>query len=147
VSTTGRSEPDARRRRDRGSAVVATLTFSFVFMAGAFIWLSRTVDRSIHDRSQATAVAFQAARAGAQQVDAEASRRTGTVVVDADRAVAAARGTVARLLAANGDRGSVGAVDVDAVRVTVTVSITTSGRTVTASATATAHFGFDAADE
>ena len=55
--------------------------------------------------------------------------------------------TAARLLAANGDRGSVGAVDVDAVRVTVTVSITTSGRTVTASATATAHFGFDAADE
>jgi hypothetical protein len=135
------------RRRDRGSAVVATLTFSFVFMAGAFIWLSRTVDRSLHDRSQATAVAFQAARAGAQQIDLEASRRTGTLVLDADLAVAAARASATRTLATNGDRGAVGAITVDGVRVTVTVVITTSGRAVDGTATATAHYGFDDADQ
>ena len=135
------------RRRDRGSAVVATLTFSFVFMAGAFIWLSRTVDRSLHDRSQATAVAFQAARAGAQQIDLGASRRAGAPVLDAERAVAAARASATRTLAANGDRGAVGAITVDGVRVTVTVVISTSGRSVDGTATATAHYGFDAADQ
>ncbi|MFT3851481.1 MAG: hypothetical protein QM733_01865 [Ilumatobacteraceae bacterium] len=137
----------AAARRDRGSAVVATLTFSFVFMAGAFIWLSRTVDRSIHDRSQAAAVAFQAARAGAQQIDLEASRRSGDVVVDADLAVAAARASAARMLAANGDTGAITAVTVDGDRVTVTVAVDTSGRPMSGTATATAHFGFDAADQ
>jgi len=135
------------RSRDRGSAVVATLTFAFVFMAGAFIWLSRTVDRSLHDRSQATAVAFQAARAGAQQVDGDASRAAGGVVVDQDRAIAAARSTAASALSANGDTGSVVRVSIDGKQVTVTVTITTSGRAVSGTATATAHFGFDAADQ
>lgn len=134
-------------RRDRGSAVVATLTFSFVFMAGAFIWLSQTVDRSLHDRAQATAVAFQAARAGAQQIDREATRTAGAVVVDRDRAVDAARASAVTTLAANGDRGSVSAIVVDGARVTVTVVITSSGRAVSGTATATAHFGFDAADQ
>jgi len=133
--------------RDRGSAVVATLTFTFVFMAGAFIWLSRTVDRSLHDRSQATAVAFQAARAGAQQVDGDASRTTGDVVVDQDRAITAARSAAASALAANGDTGSVVRVSIDGKQVTVTVTITTSGRAVSGTAMATAHFGFDAADQ
>ena len=136
-----------RRRTDRGSAVVATLTFSFVFMAGAFIWLSRTVDRSLHDRSQATAVAFQAAGAAAQQVDEEASRAAGGVVIDADLAVAAARASVARALASNGDSGAVTAISVAGDRVTVTVVISTSGRSMSGTATATAHFGFDAADQ
>jgi hypothetical protein len=135
------------RARDRGSAVVATLTFAFVFMAGAFIWLSRTVDRSLHDRSQATAVAFQAARAGAQQVDGDASRAAGAIVVDQDRAVAAARSATASALSANGDTGSVVRVSIDGKQVTVTVTITTSGRAVSGTATATAHFGFDAADQ
>jgi len=135
------------RRRDRGSAVVATLTFSFVFMAGAFIWLSRTVDRSLHDRAQATAVAFQAARSGAQQVDGDASRAAGAVVVDGDRAAAAAQASAAATLAANGDTGNVARVRVDGARVTVTVVITSSGRAVAGTATATAHFGFDAPDQ
>ncbi len=139
--------PVRRVDRDRGSAVVATLTLSFVVMAGAVIWLSRTVDRSLHDRSQATAVAFQAARAGAQQIDLEASRRSGSLALDPDRAIGAARAAVATGLAANGDRGSVGSIIVDRPQITVTVVITTSGRTVSGTATATAHFGFDAPDQ
>jgi hypothetical protein len=131
---------------DRGSAIVATLTLTFVLMAGAFIWLSRTVDRSLHDRSQATSVAFQAARAGAQAVDLEASN-ADTIVLDATRAAAAARVTATLLLTANGDSGEVGLVRVDGPRVTVTVTITTTGRRAVGTSSATAHIGFDAPDQ
>ncbi|MEO5901678.1 MAG: hypothetical protein ABIR68_16340 [Ilumatobacteraceae bacterium] len=132
--------------RDRGSAIVATLTLTFVFMAGGFIWLSRTVDRSLHDRAQATAVAFQAARAGAQAVDLEASS-SGTIVLDGPRAVAAARSTAATLLAANGDSGAVQAIRINGARVTVTIAITTTGRRAVGTSSATAHIGFDAPDQ
>lgn len=132
--------------RDRGSAIVATLTLSFVFMAGAFIWLSRTVDASLHDHSQAVAVAFQAARAGAQQVDLE-SLRTGELVVDRVRAVTAARSTAQHLLSVNGDRGEVVTITVDGARVTVTIAIISTGRRAVGTGSATAHAGFDAADQ
>ncbi len=136
----------SRTDRDRGSAIVATLTLTFVFMAGAFIWLSRTVDRSLHDRSQAVAVAFQCARAGAQAVDLARSEQ-GVVVVDGTRAVGAARAVGARLLAANGDTGAVTSVQIDGRRVTVTVTITSTGRPAVGTSTATAHSGFDAPDQ
>jgi hypothetical protein len=136
----------ADERADRGSAIVATLTLTFVFMAGGFIWLSRTVDRSLHDRSQATAIAFQAARAGAQSVDVAASH-DGAIVVDAERAVVAARAAAARLLAANGDTGAVESVRVAGPRVTVTVTITTTGRRAVGTSSATAHLGFDGPDQ
>jgi hypothetical protein len=131
---------------DRGSAIVATLTLTFVFMAGGFIWLSRTVDRSLHDRSQATAVAFQAARAGAQSVDLDASHG-GAIVLDAERAVTAARAAAARLLAANGDEGEVDVVRIEGAQVTVVVTITTSGRRSVGTSSATAHLGFDGPDQ
>jgi hypothetical protein len=136
----------SRSDRDRGSAIVATLTLTFVFMAGAFIWLSRTVDRSLHDRSQAVAVAFQSARAGAQAVDVGLSGQ-GTVVLDDARAVAAARSVGGQLLAANADTGAVTSVQIDGPRVTVTVTITSSGRPAVGTSSATAHSGFDAADQ
>lgn len=134
------------RDRDRGSAIVATLTLTFVFMAGALIWLSRTVDRSLHDRSQAAAVAFQSARAGAQAVDLARSGE-GAIVLDPVRAAAAVRTVAATLLARNGDTGAVTSVQIDGGRVTVSVMISTSGRRATGTATATAHFGFDDADQ
>lgn len=130
--------------RDRGSATVAALTFSFVFMAGAFIWLSATVDQQLNDRTQAAAVAFQAARAGAQQVDERAARQ-GRLVIDAGRAVSAARAAAARLLSGSGDSGSVTSVRVNGTRVTVTVSVTTGGRASVGTASATAVMGFDRA--
>ncbi|MCU1502532.1 MAG: hypothetical protein JWM12_1886 [Ilumatobacteraceae bacterium] len=132
--------------RDRGTAIVATLTLCFVFMAGGFIWLSRTVDRSLHDRSQAAAVAFQAARAGAQAGDVVLSLG-GVIVLDPGRAVVAARTMAMELLVANGDTGEVGPVEIDGARVTVTVTITTSGRRAVGTGTAAAHLGFDAADQ
>ncbi len=138
----GVDEPGGARRGDRGSATVLALTLSFVFMAGAFIWLSATVDQTLHDRTQAAAVAFQAARAGAQQVDESAARR-GVVVIDRARAVSAARSATARLLAGAGDRGALTAVRISGPRVTVTVAVTTGGKRVTGSGSATATIGFD----
>jgi hypothetical protein len=138
--------PHRADAQDRGSAIVATLTLTFVLMAGGFIWLSRTVDRSLHDRAQATAVAFQAARAGAQSVDVAASH-AGAIVLDERRAIAAATAAASRLLAANGDTGSVDSVRIDGPRVMVVVTITTSGRRAVGTSSATAHLGFDGPDQ
>lgn len=129
-------------RHDRGSATVFALTLSFVFMAGAFIWLTTVADQRLHDRTQATAVAFQAARAGAQQLDEDAARR-GQVVIDPGRAAAAARQAVARLLGGAGDSGALTGLRISGTRVTATVSITTGGASMTGTATATAQIGFD----
>lgn len=129
------------RHRDRGAATVMAVTVACTFMAGAFIWLSRTVDRQLADRPHAAAIAYEAARAGAQQIDVP--RSTTTPVVDTARAVIAARRSAATAFAANGDYGTVDTVTVDGARVTVTVTITTSGRPATATGTAVARAGFD----
>ena len=135
------TEPDVGRR-DRGSATVFALTLTFVFMAGAFVWLTTVADQRIHDRTQAAAVAFQAARAGAQQLDQDAARR-GVVVIDHGKAVAAARAAVARLVGGSGDSGSLGSLRINGNRVTATVTISTGGAAMTRTATATAQIGFD----
>ena len=57
-----------RPERDRGSATVTALVLVFAFTAGAVIWLASDVNSRVADRSAAQSVAFQAARAGAQQV-------------------------------------------------------------------------------
>ena len=115
---------------------------AMAFMAGAFIWLSRTVDQSINDRGQAAAVAFQAARAAAQQIDPGAARQ-GAIVIDEDRAVAAARQSVAVQLSGTGDVGSLTSIRIDGPRVVVEVVITTTGRSASGVGTATATMGFD----
>ena len=116
--------------RDRGTALVAAITLTFVFMAGAFIWLSTTVDQSIHDHGQAASVAFQSARAAAQSIDITAARE-GRLEIDPVLAERAARTTTARLLAANGDSGSLIGLRIDGTDVTVTIEITTTGRVAT----------------
>jgi hypothetical protein len=130
---------------DRGSANVLAVTLCFVFLTGALVWFSSTVDRSLADRGDAAAIAFQAARAGAQSIDTAAARR-GTVVVDHVRARQVVVATAQRLLAANGDRGSVDAISIDDRRVTVTVTISTTGRPASATATAVARPGIDRPD-
>ncbi|HQV56815.1 MAG TPA: hypothetical protein PKV27_02305 [Ilumatobacteraceae bacterium] len=132
----------ARRRDERGSSTVAALTLAFVFMAGGFIWLSRTVDQSINDRSQAAAVAFHAARAAAQQIDPAAARR-GQIVIDSTRAVSAARQSVAVQLAGTSDSGVLESIQISGRTVTVVVVIDTTGRTARGSGSATASIGFD----
>jgi len=130
-------------QRDRGSATVLMTTLCFVFLAGALLWLSRTVDQSLDDRTNAAAIALQAARAGAQAID-PVSLRQGHAVVDPAAAARAATSAVQQLLAANGDTGGVAGVSVDRNRVTVSVTITTSGRPATGSASASAVVGVDA---
>jgi hypothetical protein len=132
-----RGEPDA------GSATVLMITLCFVLLAGSLVWLSRTVDQSLDDRTNAAAIALQAARAGAQEID-PTSARSGVAVVDSIAARSAVASTTARLLAANGDRGSVSAVSITGNRVTVSVTITTTGRSATGTASATAVTGVDA---
>ena len=130
-------------RGNQGSATVLMITLCFTFLAGSLVWLSRTVDQSLDDRANAAAIAFQAARAGAQAID-PAWFREGLVSVDPVAARRAAAETTTRLLAANGDIGSLSAVSIDLNRVTVSVTITTTGRPATGTASATAVVGVDA---
>lgn len=132
-----------RACRDAGSATVLMITLCFTFLAGSLLWLSRTVDQSLHDRTDAAAVAFQAARAGAQALDAD-SARAGVPTVDPIAARAAVVSTIERLLAANGDTGSLAALSIEQNRVTVSVTITTTGRPATGTGSVTAVVGVDA---
>lgn len=119
------------------------ITLCFTFLAGSLVWLSRTVDQSLDDRTNAVAIAFQAARAGAQAIDPD-SARSGIAVVDPVAARLAVASTTSRLLAVNGDTGSMSALTIDSHRVTVSVTITTTGRPATGTASATAVVGVDA---
>ncbi len=129
--------------RDSGSATVLMITLCFVFLAGSLLWLSRTVDQSLDDRTNAVAIAFQAARAGAQAID-PAAARSGEAVIDQGAAREAIASTTGRLLAANGDTGSVSSISIERNRVTVSVTITTTGRPATGTASASAVAGVDA---
>ncbi len=129
--------------RDSGSATVLMITLCFVFLAGSLLWLSRTVDQSLDDRTNAAEIAFQAARAGAQAIDPVAAR-SGEAVIDPAAAREAIASTTGRLLAANGDTGSVSSISIERNRVTVSVTITTTGRPATGTASASAVAGVDA---
>lgn len=121
---------------DEGSATVLMITLCFSLLAGGLLWLSRTVDQSLDDRTNAAAIAFQAARAGAQSLDTD-SARAGLLVVDPLAARAAVVTTVERLLAANGDTGVLAGFAVVGNRVTVSVTITSTGRPATGTGSAT----------
>lgn len=120
---------------DRGSATVAAIVLMLSLTGGALVWLSWNVDRSVNAASDADAIAFQAARAGAQAID-PASLRTATPVLNRDLAPQLAVEAAASLFAANETTGHVISVDVGADRVTVVVEITEAGRTVTGQGTA-----------
>lgn len=120
---------------DRGSATVAAIVLMLSLTGGALLWLSWNVDRSINAASDADAIAFQAARAGAQAVD-PASLRTATPILNHDLAPELALNAATSLLAANETTGRVVSVEVGPDRVTVVVEITEAGRTVTGQGTA-----------
>lgn len=128
--------------RDVGSATVLMITLCFTFLAGALVWLSRTVDQSLDDRTNAVAIAFQAARAGAQALDADAAR-VGVSLIDPVAARQAVGTTMRSLLAVNGDSGSLTALSIVRNRITVSVTITTTGRPATGTASVTAVAGVD----
>jgi hypothetical protein len=119
------------------------ITLCFAFLSGSLVWLSRTVDQSLDDRTNAAAIAFQAARAGAQAID-PTSARAGMAVIDPIAARLAVASTTHRLLAANGDTGSLTVISIESNRVTVSVTITTTGRPATGTASASAVAGVDA---
>jgi hypothetical protein len=70
---------------------VTALVLLFAFTAGGVIWLSRDVNRVITNRSAAQSIAFQSARAGAQQVEVGSLRGGASLEIDEDRAREALR--------------------------------------------------------
>ncbi len=80
--------------------MITGLVVMFSFTFSALVYLVRDVDRGISNRAPAQAIAFQAARAGAQQIDVR-SLRTGdaaTVRLDPVAAERAARNALAQSL-------------------------------------------------
>jgi hypothetical protein len=128
---------------ERGSAMVTGLVLMFAFTAGSIVWLARDVDRMVSNRASAQSIAFQAARAGAQQLDVGRLRAgTGSgVAIDERAAHEAVSRTASQLLDAYGLDGVVGTVSVTDDRVTVTVMVGDGGRSVTGTGSARAEDG------
>lgn len=129
------SERPRRGRGDRGTAFVAALVVMFTVTGVAAIWLARDVNERVSDRSALQSVAFQAARAGAQQLVVSDLRDTGSsdLVIDESSARSAARNAAFRL-AESYDLDlrivSQGYGD-DVATWTVTVAVTDDGENVT----------------
>ena len=120
--TGGRVE---RARGERGTALVTALVLLFAFTAAGVIWLGRDVNRRVTNHTAAQSIAFQAARAGAQQV-AVASLRDGgssSVVLDDARAREQAHRAAGELFDSYSVDGRVVAVDVTVDEITVIVEI------------------------
>lgn len=129
-------QPTRRGRGERGSAVVAALVLLFAFTAGGVIWLSRDVNRVVSNRSAAQSIAFQSARAGAQQVEVGSLRGdvSSEVVIDEVRAREAVGAAADRFFDSYGVNGSWSmAVDGDTVTVTVTIDDPVGDQTATGS--------------
>ncbi|MDA2943995.1 MAG: hypothetical protein O2925_00485 [Actinomycetota bacterium] len=109
---------------DRGSAVVSSLVVLSVLTVGSVIWMARDVSTTISLRSDATEIAFQAARAGAQGLDVAALRGDEPQVsldpADAERRVRIAAQT---LFDSTGVEGVVTQVSVTGDRVQVAVEV------------------------
>jgi Tfp pilus assembly protein PilX len=99
VSSIASSARTRRCRGDRGTAFVAALVIMFTVTGVAAIWLARDVNQRVSDRSALQSVAFQAARAGAQQLEVADLRGggSGALVIDESAARTAARSVAQRL--------------------------------------------------
>jgi hypothetical protein len=95
----------------------------FTLTAGALIWMSRDVDRRVSNRAVAQSVAFQSARAAAQQLVVRAVRVDGVVVIDRDRAVAAANSVATSLFEGYQVTGRMSSVSVTDTGVVVQVVV------------------------
>jgi len=84
--------------RDRGMATVTALVLIFATMTGALVWLAVDVNDRVAARSTAQSIAFQAARAGAQQVAGLRTLDPGAVMLRPEAAVDAARHTATELI-------------------------------------------------
>jgi len=127
----------ARWSDDHGSAMVSALVTLTTVTVGAVLWLARDVDTSLSIRSTADAIAFQAARSGAQQLQIGSLRGAAPAVrVDPASAARAARSTADLLLDREGLEGEV--IAVTAVDEWVRVTLRIDGPVMPAEATATA---------
>lgn len=106
------------RGRDRGTIALYTVLFTPI----VFVLAGLLVDGglAIHARQRAADMAEQAARAGANQIDADRLRETGEPVLDPGRARTAA----CDLLASYQDQVSASHCDADEQEVAVSVQIT-----------------------
>lgn len=114
--------PERRLRGERGTALVTAMVLLFTFTAAGVIVLARDYDDRIATRSVAQAIAFQAARVGAQQVAVGSLRGDGEVVLDARAATEQATLAARDLLSDHGETGDVEVI-VHGDRVTVVVEI------------------------
>jgi Tfp pilus assembly protein PilX len=119
-------EPECDRLRgERGSGMVAGITFMFAFTFLGLVWLASDVDRGVSNQSAAQSIAFQAARSGAQAAQIESVREGEFTRLNDAEARAAATETAAKLFQSYRVNGSVTSIDVDVDegKVTVTVAI------------------------
>ena len=125
-----------RLRGERGTAIITVTVLLFAMTFGAIVWLTRDVNRVVSNRSAAQSIAFQAARAGAQQVATGTLRGGGSesVVLDEFAATQEAIRIADRLFDSYGLAGSVGPEDVtvDGDTVTVTAVVVDANGTVSA---------------
>lgn len=103
--------------RDRGTIAMYTVLFTPVVILLAGLLVDGGL--AIHARQRAADMAEQAARAGANQIDTDALRRTGKPVLDPGRARAAA----CDLLASYSDQVTGSQCDADEQEVAVSVRI------------------------
>jgi hypothetical protein len=128
VSRTRRRQIVGRFAGERGTSMVAALVLLFTFTAGAIIWLGRDVSQSVALRSTAQSIAFQAARAGAQEVVVTGLRDGSdpTVALDPEAAEHTARRRANEMFSAYAVVGVVVDVLVDADD-NITVSVRLDG--------------------
>jgi Flp pilus assembly protein TadG len=133
-----------RRTGDHGTitAFVAVLALALVMVAG----LVYDGGQVLATQAKVRDIAGSAARAGAQEIDIDALRATGSVIIDPARAEAAARDHLERA-------GALGTISIDGASVTVTATLThamvilpVADRAVSATDTVTATPGLIAGD-
>ncbi len=109
---------------DRGSGMVAAIAILFSLTFLSLVWLARDVDRGVANSGAAEAIAFQAARSGAQAASVDALR-SGEVVIDEARARSAALDTASQLFASYGVTGAVTSIELEPAtrRIVVVVQI------------------------
>jgi Flp pilus assembly protein TadG len=107
------------REDDRGSGYIAAFLVLFGVLTFAGVGVLVDSARIVTAERQASAAAFEAARAGAQAVNLDTGR-DGTLTIDPDTARNAALDAAAELLA--GTNGQVRAVMVTVDEVVVTIS-------------------------